>query len=61
MLSEEPSDEYQTDYDEEAVESALSDFEAFTPGSEHTEGEETVSIKASCVYVFNVIFIFWLV
>uniref|UniRef100_A0A673BS20 lysophospholipase n=1 Tax=Sphaeramia orbicularis TaxID=375764 RepID=A0A673BS20_9TELE len=35
------SDEYQTDYDEEAVESALSDFEAFTPGSEHTEGEET--------------------
>lgn len=39
--SEELSDEYQTDYDEEAVESALSDFEAFTPGSEYTEGEET--------------------
>lgn len=38
---EELSDEYQTDYDEDAVESALSDFEAFTAGSEHTEGEET--------------------
>lgn len=35
------SDEYQTDYDEEIVDSALSDFEAFPPGSEHTEGEET--------------------
>uniref|UniRef100_A0A3B4BM82 lysophospholipase n=1 Tax=Periophthalmus magnuspinnatus TaxID=409849 RepID=A0A3B4BM82_9GOBI len=34
-------DEYQTDYDEETVESALSDYEAFTAGSEHTEGEET--------------------
>ncbi|XP_015235409.1 PREDICTED: patatin-like phospholipase domain-containing protein 7 [Cyprinodon variegatus] len=41
LIDEEPSDEYQTDYDEEAVESALSDFEAFAPGSEHTEGEET--------------------
>ncbi|XP_037832626.1 patatin-like phospholipase domain-containing protein 7 isoform X3 [Kryptolebias marmoratus] len=41
VIDEEQSDEYQTDYDEEAVESALSDFEAFTPGSEHTEGEET--------------------
>lgn len=41
LSSEELSDEYQTDYDEEAVESALSDFEAFTPGSEQTEGEET--------------------
>lgn len=39
---EELSDEYQTDYDEEAVESALSDYEAFNHGSEHTEGEETV-------------------
>lgn len=39
---EELSDEYQTDYDEEAVESALSDYEAFNRGSEHTEGEETV-------------------
>lgn len=39
--SEELSDEYQTDYDEEAVESALSDFEAFNPNSEHTEEEET--------------------
>uniref|UniRef100_A0A669B5A2 lysophospholipase n=1 Tax=Oreochromis niloticus TaxID=8128 RepID=A0A669B5A2_ORENI len=27
-------------YDEDAVESALSDYEAFTPGSEHTEEEE---------------------
>ncbi|XP_016898609.1 patatin-like phospholipase domain-containing protein 7 isoform X2 [Cynoglossus semilaevis] len=35
------SDEYQTDYDEETVESALSDFEAFMPGSEQAEGEET--------------------
>lgn len=35
------SDEYQTDYDEEVVDSALSDFEAFQQGSEHTEGEET--------------------
>ncbi|XP_069557612.1 patatin-like phospholipase domain-containing protein 7 [Brachyistius frenatus] len=41
VIEEEPSDEYQTDYDEEAVESALSDFEAFTAGSEQTEGEET--------------------
>lgn len=53
---EELSDEYQTDYDEEAVESALSDYEAFIPGSEHTEEEEeeetadtaeTVCIKSS--------------
>ncbi|KAM9858189.1 LOW QUALITY PROTEIN: patatin-like phospholipase domain-containing protein 7 [Aulostomus maculatus] len=42
LIKEELSDEYQTDYDEEAVESAFSDFESFTPGSEHTEGEETV-------------------
>ncbi|KAG7234276.1 hypothetical protein INR49_005237 [Caranx melampygus] len=41
LIDEELSDEYQTDYDEEAVESAMSDFEAFTPGSEQTEGEET--------------------
>ncbi|KAF0033557.1 hypothetical protein F2P81_013623 [Scophthalmus maximus] len=41
LINEELSDEYQTDYDEEAVESALSDFEVFTPGSEQTEGEET--------------------
>nr|XP_046241990.1 patatin-like phospholipase domain-containing protein 7 isoform X3 [Scatophagus argus] len=41
LIDEKLSDEYQTDCDEEAVESALSDFEAFTPGSEHTEGEET--------------------
>lgn len=41
LVDEGLSDEYQTDYDEEAVESALSDFEAFTQGSEHTEGEET--------------------
>nr|XP_019949239.1 PREDICTED: patatin-like phospholipase domain-containing protein 7 [Paralichthys olivaceus] len=41
LINEEMSDEYQTDYDEEAVESALSDFEAFTAGSEQTEGEET--------------------
>uniref|UniRef100_A0A3P9B616 lysophospholipase n=1 Tax=Maylandia zebra TaxID=106582 RepID=A0A3P9B616_9CICH len=56
LIEEELSDEYQTDYDEEAVESALSDYEAFTPGSEHTEEEEeeetadtaeTVCIKSS--------------
>lgn len=41
-INEELSDDYQTDYDEEAVESALSDYEAFNHGSEHTEGEETV-------------------
>ncbi|XP_026177626.1 patatin-like phospholipase domain-containing protein 7 isoform X1 [Mastacembelus armatus] len=41
LINEEPSDEYQTDYDEEAVESALSDFEAVNAGSEQTEGEET--------------------
>ncbi|KAM9393186.1 patatin-like phospholipase domain-containing protein 7 isoform 2-T2 [Pholidichthys leucotaenia] len=41
LIDEEPSDEYQTDYDEEAVESALSDYETFTAGSEHTEEEET--------------------
>uniref|UniRef100_A0A8C7RIY6 lysophospholipase n=1 Tax=Oncorhynchus mykiss TaxID=8022 RepID=A0A8C7RIY6_ONCMY len=37
------SDEYQTDYDEEAIESALSDFDMSNPnsGAEHTEGEET--------------------
>ncbi|XP_053180826.1 patatin-like phospholipase domain-containing protein 7 [Scomber japonicus] len=42
-IEEELSDEYQTDYDydEDAAESALSDYEAFTGGSEHTEGEET--------------------
>ncbi|KAJ8413821.1 hypothetical protein AAFF_G00064190 [Aldrovandia affinis] len=33
--------DYQTDYDEEAVESALSDFDLSNPNSEHTEGEET--------------------
>ncbi|XP_036382330.1 patatin-like phospholipase domain-containing protein 7 [Megalops cyprinoides] len=40
-LMKEESD-YQTDYDEEAVESALSDFELSNQNSEHTEGEETV-------------------
>uniref|UniRef100_A0A8C8HJY9 lysophospholipase n=1 Tax=Oncorhynchus tshawytscha TaxID=74940 RepID=A0A8C8HJY9_ONCTS len=36
-------DDYQTDYDEEARESALSDFDMSNPNSgvEHTEGEET--------------------
>uniref|UniRef100_A0A665UUT3 lysophospholipase n=1 Tax=Echeneis naucrates TaxID=173247 RepID=A0A665UUT3_ECHNA len=38
-VKNELSDEYQTDYDE--IESAVSDFEAFTPGSEQTEEEET--------------------
>ena len=50
LPSEEMSDEYQTDYDEEAVESALSDFEAFTAGSEQTEGEETAdTAETVCV------------
>ncbi|XP_056275978.1 patatin-like phospholipase domain-containing protein 7 [Pseudoliparis swirei] len=39
LIDEEPSDDNQTDYDDEAVESALSDFEAFAAGSEHTEEE----------------------
>lgn len=34
--------EYQTDYEEEAVESALSDMELYSRYGEHTEGEETV-------------------
>ncbi|XP_051924146.1 patatin-like phospholipase domain-containing protein 7 isoform X33 [Hippocampus zosterae] len=42
LIEEELSEDYQTDYDEEAVESPLSDFETFMPGSEYTEGEETV-------------------
>ncbi|XP_039658326.1 patatin-like phospholipase domain-containing protein 7 [Perca fluviatilis] len=41
LIDEELSEEYQTDYDEEAVESALSDFEAFAHGSEHTDTAET--------------------
>uniref|UniRef100_A0A672HEZ4 lysophospholipase n=1 Tax=Salarias fasciatus TaxID=181472 RepID=A0A672HEZ4_SALFA len=47
------SDEYQTDYDEEAVESALSDFEAFTQGSEHTEGEETADTAETVCSLFT--------
>lgn len=53
LPSEELSDEYQTDYDEEAVESALSDFEAFTAGSEHTEGEETADTAETVRRRFN--------
>lgn len=33
--------EYHTDYEEEALESALSDMEGYSHYSEHTEGEET--------------------
>lgn len=64
---EELSDEYQTDYDEEAVESALSDYEAFTPGSEHTEEEEeeetadtaeTVCIKSSFTWTLSIFGLF---
>ncbi|XP_061133578.1 patatin-like phospholipase domain-containing protein 7 isoform X2 [Syngnathus typhle] len=40
LIEEELSEDYQTDYDEEAVESPLSDFETFMPGSRYTEGEE---------------------
>ncbi|XP_040013279.1 patatin-like phospholipase domain-containing protein 7a isoform X2 [Xiphias gladius] len=39
-LVDEESD-YQTDYEEEAVESALSDMELYSRYGEHTEGEET--------------------
>lgn len=43
LCPSELSDDYQTDYDEEARESALSDFDMSNPnsGAEHTEGEET--------------------
>ncbi|XP_061554413.1 patatin-like phospholipase domain-containing protein 7a isoform X2 [Phycodurus eques] len=45
LLSSPPSpseeSDYQTDYDEEAVESALSDLELYGHFGEHTEGEET--------------------
>uniref|UniRef100_A0A3B4GS69 lysophospholipase n=1 Tax=Pundamilia nyererei TaxID=303518 RepID=A0A3B4GS69_9CICH len=51
LIEEELSDEYQTDYDEEAVESALSDYEAFTPGSEHTEEEEETADTAETVCI----------
>uniref|UniRef100_A0A8D3BMY3 lysophospholipase n=1 Tax=Scophthalmus maximus TaxID=52904 RepID=A0A8D3BMY3_SCOMX len=51
-VKNELSDEYQTDYDEEAVESALSDFEVFTPGSEQTEGEETAdTAETVCIKI----------
>lgn len=33
--------EYHTDYEEEALESALSDMEMYSHYGEHTEGEET--------------------
>lgn len=36
------SDEYQTDYDEEAVESNLSDFTVVTPEEEETDTVDTV-------------------
>uniref|UniRef100_A0A8C8DJX7 Patatin-like phospholipase domain-containing protein 7 n=1 Tax=Oryzias sinensis TaxID=183150 RepID=A0A8C8DJX7_9TELE len=39
-LADEES-EYHTDYEEEALESALSDMEGYSHYSEHTEGEET--------------------
>ncbi|KAM4531964.1 patatin-like phospholipase domain-containing protein 7a [Fundulus diaphanus] len=39
-LVDEESD-YQTDYEEEALESALSDMEMYSHHGEHTEGEET--------------------
>ncbi|XP_048876828.1 patatin-like phospholipase domain-containing protein 7 isoform X3 [Brienomyrus brachyistius] len=41
VVVDEESD-YQTDYEEEAVESALSDIELPNHHSEHTEGEETI-------------------
>lgn len=46
LPSEEMSD--QTDYDEEAVESALSDFEAFIPHSEQAEGETADTAETVC-------------
>ncbi|XP_012992269.2 patatin-like phospholipase domain-containing protein 7 isoform X1 [Esox lucius] len=43
VLVEELSDEYQTDYDDEAIESAISDLDMsnVNSGEEHTEEEET--------------------
>ncbi|KAL0979156.1 hypothetical protein UPYG_G00181440 [Umbra pygmaea] len=43
VLVEEVSDDYLTDYDEDIIESALSDLEVsnVNSGEEHTEGEET--------------------
>uniref|UniRef100_A0A4W6FNY8 lysophospholipase n=1 Tax=Lates calcarifer TaxID=8187 RepID=A0A4W6FNY8_LATCA len=46
LIDEEMSD--QTDYDEEAVESALSDFEAFIPHSEQAEGETADTAETVC-------------
>uniref|UniRef100_A0A3Q2PB03 lysophospholipase n=1 Tax=Fundulus heteroclitus TaxID=8078 RepID=A0A3Q2PB03_FUNHE len=43
-LVDEESD-YQTDYEEEALESALSDMEMYSHHGEHTEGEETADTE----------------
>lgn len=48
LVDEDPSDEYQTDYDEET---APSDFEAFPAGSEHTEGEETGETDEEVIHI----------
>lgn len=53
LLSEES--DYHTDYEEEALESALSDMELYNHYGEHTEGEETgdtVRIAARRVHAF---------
>uniref|UniRef100_A0A8C7XAX8 Patatin-like phospholipase domain-containing protein 7 n=1 Tax=Oryzias sinensis TaxID=183150 RepID=A0A8C7XAX8_9TELE len=46
-LADEES-EYHTDYEEEALESALSDMEGYSHYSEHTEGEETADTVVNC-------------
>uniref|UniRef100_A0A3B4YEJ1 lysophospholipase n=1 Tax=Seriola lalandi dorsalis TaxID=1841481 RepID=A0A3B4YEJ1_SERLL len=48
-LVDEESD-YQTDYEEEAVESALSDMELYNRYGEHTEGEETADTVGTSGY-----------
>lgn len=48
--SSEESD-YHTDYEEEAVESALSDMELYNRYGEHTEGEETADTVGTYGYM----------
>lgn len=50
-----PSEEsdYQTDYEEEALESALSDMEVYSHYGEHTEGEETADTVWIAAYIFG--------
>lgn len=47
FLASEESD-YHTDYEEDALESALSDMETYSRYGEHTEGEETADTVRTC-------------